>query len=85
MMKDELQLFKDLREIDIAIKQLETHAASVSKRFKRGIRMLLKEKLNVEKEIDSKSVTSENATRSRALRRLIADPQLKHIPEDTNV
>ena len=82
-MKDELQLFKDSREIDIAIKQLETHAASVAKRFKRGIRMLLKEKLNVEQAIDSQSGTT--ATRSKTLKRLIADPQIKHIPDDINV
>jgi hypothetical protein len=82
-MKDELQLFKDSREIDIAIKQLETHSASVAKRFKRGIRMLLKEKLNVEQAIDSKTGTT--ATRTKTLQRLIADPQLKHIPDDTNV
>jgi hypothetical protein len=82
-MKDELQLFKDSREIDIAIGQLTASAAEVAKRFKRGIKLLKAEKLAVEAMIDSKS--AESNTRCETLRQLIADPQLKHIPEDTSV
>jgi len=84
-MKDELQLFKDSREIDIAIKQLELHSATVAKRFKRGIKLLQSEKIAVENEIDCQATPSATVPRSKTMRQLIADPQLKHIPEDTNV
>ncbi len=84
-MKDELKLFKDSREIDIAIKQLEAQSASVAKRFKRGIKLLQREKISVENEIDSQGTLSATPTRPKAIRQLIADPQLKHIPEDTDV
>ena len=85
----ELQSLRDLREIQIAQRDLEAQASAVSKRYKRGIKILQKEAATLETFIDDgiSPITDMSPwdTRSDQLSKLILDPQLQHIPEDTSV
>ena len=87
--KYELEALRDLREINLAIRDLENHQAAVAKRFRRGVRMLMKESNSSEHEMEKGEGlfvgTEPWVTRSKALTLLIADPVLTNIPEDTSV
>lgn len=84
----ELTALRYMREISTAIKNLENQATAVSKRYKRGQKMLQSEIANVEATLDDGG-TMQGAepwnTSSPELRQLIIDPQLKYIPEDNLV
>ena len=49
---EELNALRDLRETNLAIKELEQQQAIVSKNFKRGIRLLQREAAMTESQID---------------------------------
>lgn len=85
----ELNALRDLREVHLAIKSLESQQQRVSRRFKRGIRMLQQEASSIEGFIDTGSSAIDGAepwnTRGEDLGLLIASPVLTNVPEDTNV
>ena len=85
----ELKALRDLREINLAITSLENQQQRVSRRFKRGIRMLENEALTVEGFIDVGASGIDGTepwnTRGEKLDDLINVPVLTNIPEDTNV
>jgi hypothetical protein len=85
----ELKALRDLREVNLAIKSLENQQQRVSRRFKRGIRMLQNEALTVEGFIDVGTSGIDGTepwnTRGEKLSDLINVPVLTNIPEDTNV
>lgn len=85
--KQELELLRDAREIDIARASLESQLSAITKRFKRGIRMLEAEKQTTTSNIDLLPLPggSPIETRSEEMRALIANPSLANIPEDSDV
>jgi hypothetical protein len=83
----ELTALRSIREINIAIRDLENQQAAVTKRYKRGIKMLESEICTIEESLDDGGTieTMEPWTvRSPECWKLIADPQLDNI-EDDNV
>jgi hypothetical protein len=85
----ELKALRDLREIDLAIRDIQSQQALVAKRFKEGIKLLQKEAYTVEAQLADQSESIKGAeawnTRSPILRTLINDPRLENIPEDNLV
>lgn len=81
------QVYRDLHEIDLAKRELESIKAKANKRYNTGIRMLEKEKLSVESSLFDNPMPgmSPIETRSEEIKSLIADPSIKNIPEDTEV
>ena len=76
----ELKALRELREVHLAIKSLENQQQRVSRRFKRGIRMLQQEANTVEGFIDIGGSAIEGtepwSTRGDDLEQLIACPLL---------
>lgn len=85
----ELTALRDLREIDLAVRDIQNQQAMVAKRFKEGIKLLQKEAYTVEAQLadQTESINGAEAwnTRSPILRTLINDPRLENIPEDSLV
>ena len=85
----ELTALRDLREINLAIRDLENQQTAVAKRYRRGIRLLEKEIALVEQTLDEGGVSIEGtepwASRNPSLVLLTANPILENIPEDTSV
>lgn len=84
----EVEVLRDLRELNIAKKELEVQHSLISRKIKRGIKLLDKEILSVEGEIDAGIFidgTESRNTRSPELKRLVSDPCLETIPEDNDV
>lgn len=81
----ELNLLRDLYDIDGAIRSLESQLQNTSKEYKQGIRMLIKERASVEAAICDGNQTidgsSPKETRSPLLNKLINDPSLESIPQ----
>ena len=81
----ELNLLRDLYDIDGAIRSLESQLQNTSKEYKQGIRMLVKERASVEAAICDGNTTINNITpketRSPSLTKLINDPSLESIPQ----
>ncbi len=81
----ELTLLRDLYNIDVAIKSLESQLQNTSKEYKQGIRQLVKERSSVEAAIcdgnESMDGTTPEETRSPFLTKLINDPSLESIPQ----
>lgn len=85
---EELNALRDLRETNLAIKELEQQQAIVSKNFKRGIRLLQREASITESQIDDGGVMEGCESwnvRHEAIKRLISNPCIENIPEDNNV
>lgn len=84
----ELKALRDLREINLSIKELEQQQTIVSKNFKRGIRLLQKEASTTESQLDDGGVMEgcESWTvRHEVLQKLISNPCIENIPQDNNV
>ena len=85
----ELVALRDLREINLAIRDLENQQAAVAKRYRRGIKLLEKEISSVEQTLDEGGVQIEGTepwnARNPELKALIANPVIEAIPEDTSV
>jgi hypothetical protein len=85
----ELKALRDIREITISIRELEAQASVVSKRYKKGIKMLETEILSIEQTLDEGAEGFDNMKpwdiRTEDLKRLISDPGLVNIPEDNLV
>jgi len=85
----ELTALRDIREITISIRELEIQASAVSRRYKRGIKMLNSELLSIEQTLDEGGEGFNNMNpwdiRSKELKQLIAQPGLVNIPEDNLV
>jgi hypothetical protein len=85
---NEFKALKEMREISIAMRELQNQASSIAKRYKQGIKTLEKESASIEACLDDGgwiSGTEPWDNQSPELRQLIADPQLKNIPEDVSV
>lgn len=87
--KKELKALRDMRDIAFAIRDLETQQAVVTKRYRRGIKSLQIELASCEQAIEDEGISIEGCQpweiRSEQLKRLIANPILTNIEEDTNV
>jgi len=84
----ELKALRDLREINLAIKDLETQASVVSKKFKLGVRLLQRESSITENHLEDGYVMDGCESwnvRHEKIRNLINDPKLDNIPEDSSV
>lgn len=85
----ELTALRDMRDIAFAIRDLETQQHGVAKRFRRGIRMLQKELASCEQAIDENDSIMDGMKpweiRGEDVKRLIADPSLKHVPDEMSV
>lgn len=85
----ELVALRDLREINLAIRDLENQQAAVAKRYRRGIKLLEKEISSVEQMLDDEGIQIEGTEpwniRIPELKSLIANPIIDAIPEDTSV
>lgn len=85
----ELTALRDMRDIAFAIRDLEAQQHGVAKRFRRGIRMLQKELASCEQAIDENDSIMDGMkpweTRGEEVKRLIADPSLKHVPDEMSV
>tara|TARA_R110000796_G_scaffold16726_11_gene52153 strand:+ start:451 stop:720 length:270 start_codon:yes stop_codon:yes gene_type:complete len=84
----ELKALRCMREINIAIRDLENQSSVVSKRYKRGIKLLQTEICSIEASLDDGG-TIEGCepwnVQSAELKTLIADPKLSSIAEDNIV
>ena len=76
----EVEILRDLRELNLAKKELEIQQSLISKKIKRGIRLIEKEILSVEGEIDAgifiEGIEARN-TRSPELKSLFPIRDLK--------
>lgn len=85
----ELQALRDLREINLAIRDLQSQQAITSKRFKEGIKLLQNEAQIVESQLNDGTPTMDGTkaweTRNPILRNLINNPRLENIPEENLV
>lgn len=84
----ELNALRDLRETNLAIKELEQQQAIVSKNFKRGIRLLQREAAMTESQIDDGGVMEGCESwnvRHTSIKQLISNPCIENIPEDNSV
>ena len=85
---EELNALRDLRETNLAIKELEQQQAIVSKNFKRGIRLLQREAAITESQIDDGGVMEGCESwnvRHESIKQLISNPCIDNIPEDNSV
>lgn len=84
----ELKALRAMREINIAIRDLENQSSAVAKRYKRGIKLLQSEILNIEGSLDEGG-TIEGCepwnVQSAELRALISDPKLCNVSEENIV
>jgi len=84
----ELKALREMREINIAMRELSNQATAVSKRYKQGIKMLEKQFLSIESCLDDGGCfpgTEPWAIQSEELIKLIRNPVLSNIPEDSSV
>lgn len=85
----ELTALRDSREIQLSIRELENQAAAVSKRYKRGIKMLELELNTIDRILDEGGSQIEGCepweVRSKEMKHLISVPVLVNIPEDNLV
>jgi hypothetical protein len=85
----ELIALRDLREVSLAIRDLENQQTAVAKRYRRGIRLLEKEIALVEQTLDEGGVSIEGTepwvSRNPSLKSLISNPVIENIIEDTSV
>lgn len=83
----ELERLRHIREVNQSVRELESEASQVAKRYKRGIRSLENHAIAVESELDQDSLPAigEIQSISPELQRLIADPTLNNIPLDNEV
>ena len=84
----ELKALRDLREINLAIKDLELQSSNTSKNYKRGIRLLQKEASLTESQIDDGGVMDgceSRNVRHANLKQLINNPCIENIPQDNSV
>jgi hypothetical protein len=85
----ELTALRDMREINLAIRDLQSQQAQISKRFKEGMKLLQKEFLTVESQLQDGNTEIDGTepwnTRGEILQRLIANPTLENIPEENIV
>ena len=84
----ELTALREMREINIAMRELSIQAGSVSKRYKQGIKMLEKQFLSIESCLDDGGCfpgTEPWVIQGKELINLIKDPVLSNIPEDNAV
>ena len=84
----ELSRLRDIMEINHAIRALDSHKKTTTKRYTHGIRLLEKELATAENELMSGDAVIEGTscmeTRSERIRALISDPCAKNIPSDAN-
>lgn len=84
----ELKALREMREINIAMRELSNQASTVSKRYKQGVKMLERQFLTIESCLDDGGCfpgTEPWEIQSPELLKLISDPVLANIPEDTSV
>jgi len=85
----ELTALRSIREINIASRELENQAAATSKRYKKGIKMLQTEIAAIEASLDDGGSTLEGTepwnVQTQKLKKLIADPSLANIEEDSSI
>ena len=84
----ELKVLRDLRDINLARKELEQLQAESNKKFKRGIKLLRNEAAVTESHIDDGSVMEGCEAwniRSPQIKELIDNPSIDNIPADNNV
>lgn len=84
----ELDYLRARRAAEIAIRDLENEAASVSKRYRLGVKSLICHIQSIDTEIDEGGAMAGLGvleTISSDVTRLMADPTLQNIPDDTNV
>lgn len=84
---EELRKLRHVRDVNCAIRDLEAEASHIAKRYRRGIKDLQRHAIAVETEIDDNIISGTGAieTASPDLLRLIKDPTLDNIAEDTSV
>lgn len=78
----ELNTLRAIREINIAIRELQNQSAAISKRYKIGIRDLLSEIDTLERDLDeglSIDGIDPLATQGEYIKKLISDPSLENI------
>ena len=84
----ELNALRSIREATIAIRDLENQATATSKRYKRGVKTLNGYIASIEASLDEggtiEGIEPWNST-SPALQRLISNPVLDNIEEDTSI
>jgi hypothetical protein len=81
----ELTALRSIREIHIAVRDLENQAAATSKRYKKGIKTLLGEVSAVEASLDDGGVIEGMEPwniQSEQIKSLISNPVLSNIGED---
>lgn len=85
----ELNYLRSRREAEIAMRDLESEAANVSKRYKKGVKALAMHVWEIDKEIDGMTDlipgTGVLETMDVDLKRLVADPTLNNIRLENNV
>lgn len=84
----ELKALREMREINIAMRELSNQATAVSKRYKQGIKMLEKHFFSIESCLDDGGClagTEPWAMQSKELIQLITNPVISNIPEDSSV
>ena len=85
---DELKALREMREINIAMRELSNQASAVSKRYKQGVKMLEKQFLSIEACLDDGGCfpgTEPWKIQSPEIEKLIRNPVLANIPEDSSV
>jgi hypothetical protein len=85
---NELKALRFIREINIAIRELENQSSATSKRYKKGVKMLQKEICSVEALLDDGAIiegTEPWVILTQQLRSLIFNPTLSNIEEDNSI
>jgi len=81
----ELQALRAIREINLSIRELENQAASTSKRYKRGVKLLQSETTAIEASLDEGGAIEGMEPwniQGEKLSLLIANPVLENIEDD---
>ena len=83
-----LTALRSIREISIAIRDLENQSSATSKRYKKGIKILQAEVDAIEASLDDGGTlpgTEPWNIQSQQIKLLIADPSLSNIEEDNSI
>lgn len=82
----ELKLLREIHDSDLAIRKLNNDAAAVSKKYKRGIKVIEQHRMSLEDELTDPTMKGMSAIENKSpeLEQLLADPALGNIPEDAN-
>ena len=85
----EFKALREMREINISIKELINQSSSIQRRYKQGVKLLQIELLKIEACLDDQvglfPGTEPWNDQSPQLKALIANPILSNIPEDVRV